>query len=102
MGVLNVPDPVGSAEVPAGSFGGDEHLVVLPVFGKALFAGELKGFGEVFALAGGVVCVQRQDHPVIFCVEDCSGAFILLQRGTEGARRQHSADEGSRQELFQS
>ena len=66
------------SEVPAGSLGADKHLVVLPVFGKALFAGELKGFGEVFALAGGVVCVQRQDHLVIFYVENRSGAFILL------------------------
>ena len=58
LGVLNVPDSVGPAEVPAGPLGADKHLVVLPVFGKALFAGELKGFGKVFVLAGGVVCVQ--------------------------------------------
>ena len=102
MGVLNVPDSVGPAEVPAGPLGADKHLVVLPVFGKALFAGELKGFGEVFVLAVGVVSVQGQDHLIIFCVENRAGAFILLQRGTERARGQHSADEGSRQELFQS
>ena len=58
LGVLNVPDSVGPTEVPAGPLGADKHLVVLPVFGKALFAGELKGFGVVFVLAGGVVCVQ--------------------------------------------
>ena len=102
MGALNIPDSVGPAEVPAGSLGADKHLVVLPVFGKALFACQLKGFGKVFVFAGGVVSVQRQDHPVIFYVENRAGAFIFLQRGTEGARRQHSADEGSRQKLFQS
>ena len=43
LGVLNVPDSVGSAEVPAGSLGADKHLVVLPVFGKTLFAVPAQG-----------------------------------------------------------
>ena len=58
LGALNIPDSVGPAEVPAGSLGADKHLVVLPVFGKALFACQLKGFGKVFVFAGGVVSVQ--------------------------------------------
>ena len=50
LGVLNVPDSVGPAEVPAGPLGADKHLVVLPVFGKALFAGELKGLVKYSSL----------------------------------------------------
>ena len=58
LGALNIPESVGPAVVPAGPLGADKHLVVLPVFGKTLFACQLKGLGEVFVLTGGVVCIQ--------------------------------------------